>query len=154
MAKTGVCRPSILCSAALVAFAVVPAAAADPTPADASGSKVDVSSHPLMSTIRYAKSRSQYIRDHIRDYSCRLIKRERIEGKLQEHQFARVKVRCERRSGDEVVQPLSVYMQFLAPTRLKDRRVLYIADQNDGQVLVRKGGSILKYLKLRVDSPR
>ena len=42
-------------------------------------------------------------------------------------------------------------MQYLAPSRLKDRRVLYIAGENEGQVLVRKGGSMMKHLKISVD---
>jgi len=107
--------------------------------------------HPLAQTIRYATSHSEYISKNVRDYSCRLIKRERIKGELQAHQFAYMKVRCEHRRDDGSLQPLSVFMQFLAPNTIKDRRVLYIADQNDGKVLVRKGGRLLKTTKLKVD---
>jgi hypothetical protein len=108
-------------------------------------------SHPLTATIRYASSHSDYIRENVRDFSCRLIKRERINGKLQSHQFANVKVLCERQRDDGTAQPLSVFMRFVAPKTIKDRRVLFVADQNDGMVLVRKGGSMMKNLKLKVD---
>jgi hypothetical protein len=111
----------------------------------------DEQTHPLKSTIHYASSHADYIRKNVQDYTCRLIKRERINGELQSHQFANVKVLCERQRDDGTVQALSVFMQFLAPKSIKDRRVLFIADQNDGMLLVRKGGSMMKHLKLRVD---
>ncbi len=107
--------------------------------------------HPLEDTIRYVTSRADYIREHVNDYSCRLVKRERIRGHLQSRQFADMNVRCERRRDDGSTQPLSVFMQFLAPKAIKDRRVLYVADQNEGKVLVRKGGFLAKSLKLKVD---
>ncbi len=107
--------------------------------------------HPLAETVRYATSLSAYIRANVRDYACRLVKRERINGKLQAHQFAHMKVRCEQSYEDGSAQPLSVFMQFVAPKTIKDRRVLYVANQNDGQVLVRKGGSLMKHIKLKVD---
>lgn len=136
----------LLLPAVLAAFLGVSAIAEEP-----SAKTSEVSAHPLLATVRYATSRSVYIRENIRDYSCRLIKRERINGELQEHQFARVKVRCEQRLDDRVVQPTAVFMQFLGPRRIKDRRILYIAGKNDGMVLVRKGGNVMKYLKLTVD---
>ena len=69
--------------------------------------RLDASEHPLKWTLRYARSRADYIRENVRDYSCRLIKRERIDGKLQPHQFAQVKVRCDRRAGVDDAKPLS-----------------------------------------------
>jgi hypothetical protein len=112
---------------------------------------IDAATHPLSWTVRYAKSHSDYIRQTVRDYSCRLIKRERIDGELQEHHFARIIVRCEQLRDGVVTQPMSVFMQFLAPADVRDRRVLYIEGKNSGKVLVRKGGSALKYLRLRID---
>ncbi len=107
--------------------------------------------HPLSWTVKYATSRADYIREKIRDYTCRLIKRENIEGELQEHQFLLVEVRCEQVEDGKVVKPLAVFMQYLAPARLKDRRVLYIEGEHGGKVLVRKGGSALSYLRLSID---
>ena len=111
----------------------------------------EVNPHPLASTIRFGTSHSDFIRKQVRDYSCRLIKRERINGKLQEPQFANLRVRCEHRAEDGTVLPLAVYMDFLAPRSILDRRVLYVADKHDGKVLVRKGGNLMKDLKLKVD---
>ncbi len=111
----------------------------------------EASTHPLSWTLRYATSRSDYIRKNIRDYSCRLIKRERIDGELQKHQFIKVKVRCEQLRGDDVVRPMAVFMEYLAPGNLKGRQVLYIEGQNDGMMDVLKGGRAFKYVKLRID---
>lgn len=107
--------------------------------------------HPLSWTIDYATSRAEYIRRNIRDYTCRLIKRERINGDLQAYQFARVKVRSEQRRDGKVIEPMSVFMQYLAPASIKDRRVLYVDGENDGKVLVRKGGNLMKHVKLTFD---
>ena len=107
--------------------------------------------HPLDSMIRYSSAHADYIRQNVHDYSYRLVKRERLNGKLQAYQFADVLVRCERENEDGSFQPLSVFMQFLAPKEVVDRRVLYVADKNDGKVLVRKGGVLMKHLKLKVD---
>lgn len=109
------------------------------------------SAHPLLWTFRYATARSNYIQKNVSDYSCRLIKRERIDGKLQKHQFIQVKMRCEQRRDGEVVRPMSVFMRYLAPGNLKDRRVLYVDGQNDGMMLVRKGGRAFKFVKIEVD---
>lgn len=107
--------------------------------------------HPLVPTIRFAEERAQYIRNHIRDYTCRLIKRERIDGELQDYQFLQVKVRCEHFDDDNIKQPMAVFMQYLAPGYLKDRRVLYVDGQRNGQLLVRKGGRALSSLTLHVN---
>ena len=107
--------------------------------------------HPLSDMVRFAKERYDHIREHVRDYSCKLVKRERIDGQLQSYQFAQVKVRCEQIEEGQVRQPLAVYMQYLGPGNLKDRRVLFIEGENGGKMLVRKGGRALRYLKLSID---
>lgn len=108
-------------------------------------------SHPLAWTLRYSRSRAEYIRENVRDYSCRLIKRERIGGELQKHQFIQVKMRCEQKGEDDVVRPMAVFMQYLAPGSIKGRKVLYVDGQNDGMMEVVKGGRAFKYVKLEID---
>lgn len=107
--------------------------------------------HPLAPIVRYAASHAVYIRENVRDFSCQIIRRERVNGKLQERQFANMQVRCEQQHDDGWAKPLAVFMQFVAPRTIIDRRVLYIAGQNDGKVLVRKGGKLMKHMKLKVD---
>jgi len=144
------CSFRVFCASALVlmtmtlsrfALAEEPASAAEP----------DTATHPLASILRYANSQSDYIREHVRDYSCLIVKRERIHGELQQYHYLRAKVRCGKRHEDPLVEPMAVFLQYLAPSQVKDRRVLYIEGKNDGMMLVRKGGSIMKYLQLTID---
>ncbi len=108
--------------------------------------------HPLQRTVDYARSRVDYIRSHVRDYTCQLVKRERIDGRLQPYQLATVKVRCERQREGRVVHPMAVLMQFKAPKSLKGRTVLFVDGQNEGMALVRKGGrGAFKNVELKID---
>ena len=107
--------------------------------------------HPLAPTIRFAEERCEFIRKNIRDYSCRLIKRERIDGELQDYQFLQMKVRCELVGDENVAQPMAVFMRYLGPDSLKDRRVLYVDGQRNGQMLVRKGGRALRTLVVHIN---
>ncbi len=146
MASHRLCLRAALMSTLIICGLVYSAAADDSsTTIEAAGT------HPLAWTFSYAKARSDYIQEHIRDYSCRLIKRERINGELQPHQFIEVSMRCEQRIDGDLVHPMAVFMQYLAPGTVKDRRVLYVEGQNDGKMLVRKGGRLLKYAKIEVD---
>lgn len=102
--------------------------------------------HPLDWVLQYAQEQRRLIRDSIQDYSCRLLKRERIDGQLQPMQYLSVQVRS---ASD--ASPLSVFMEYLAPRDLQGRRLLFVQGQHQGKVLVRKGGPSLPYIRLRVD---
>ncbi len=106
--------------------------------------------HPLNPLVRFANERSEYIRKNIRDYSCMLVKRERIAGDLQAYQFVQVKVRCAHVNEDNVEQSMAVFMRYLAPGHLKDRRVLYEDGQRNGSMFVRKGGLSFRSLKIHI----
>jgi len=67
------------------------------------------------------------------DYSATVVKRERINGKLREHEFMFVKIRH---------KPFSVYMQFLAPSKLKGQEVIYVEGENDGKMLAHGAGML------------
>ena len=112
----------------------------------------DVSpAHPLTSVIEYARKEQAYLRQTVRDFKCQLVKRERIEGFLQDYQYIDLAVREEVRDDDRIVSPLSIYMQFLAPARVAGRRVLYIDGRNDGKMLVRNGGKHFDYVVAKID---
>ncbi|HEX4131245.1 MAG TPA: DUF1571 domain-containing protein [Pirellulales bacterium] len=86
--------------------------------------------HPLAPAMRWAKGQVTII-DKIDDYSATLVKRERIDGTLGEHEYMFVKVRH---------RPFSVYMYFLAPTKVKGQECLYIEGGNDGNMLAHPNG--------------
>lgn len=96
-------------------------------------------------------SRLQYLMDYateaqarmtrdVADYTCTLVKRERVEGRLTNYQFMNMKVRHERLADGQVAVPFSVYLQFLGPDKLKGREVLYVANQFNGDLIARRGG--------------
>jgi hypothetical protein len=145
------CLRSAFVIAFVISSPVSFAVANEPVVVNRATASGEEQAHPLYWTFRYARARSDYIQKHVRDYSCRLIKRERINGELQDHQFINVQMRCEQKRDGQVEQPMAVYMQFLAPKIFKDRRILYVEGQNDGNMLVRKGGRSMKYLRLEFD---
>jgi hypothetical protein len=83
------------------------------------------SDHPFAPAVKRAKA-SLAAMAAIKDYSAVMVKQERINGKLNEMEFMHAKIRNE---------PFSVYLRFLAPKNVRDREVIYIAGQNDGNLI-------------------
>ena len=57
-------------------------------------------SHPLTPALNLARQRIAYIRENVRDFTCVLVKRERINGQLRAYEYLATKVRREQRQGD------------------------------------------------------
>ncbi len=117
-------------------------------------SRGGVSSPPensLEGVIDYARREQAYLSATLEDFTCRLVKRERIDGILEEPQFIDMRVREEHRANGRVVQPLSIYLRFLAPANVAGRKVLYVAGQNDGKMLVRNGGRHFDYVLAKIE---
>jgi len=109
------------------------------------------SAHPLARVLKFAHDERAYLKRTVRDFTCRVVKRERIDGDLQDHQYIDLSVREEGREGGRVIQPLSVLLEFLGPSDVEGRRVLYVAGRNDDRLLVRKGGRRFGYVVIDVD---
>ena len=73
------------------------------------------------------------LRSNITDYSCTVVKRERIGGELQPHEYMFAKIRHE---------PFSVYLYFLAPESVKGQEVIYSDGKNDGNMLAHAGSGV------------
>jgi Protein of unknown function (DUF1571) len=86
--------------------------------------------HPLMPAIRMAYSGLDTINHNIHDYTCTMIKRERVDGQLKDPEYMFCKVRN---------QPFSVYMYFLKPNNETGREVMYVAGQNEGKLQAHEG---------------
>ena len=84
--------------------------------------------HPLSPVLRWAKLNLPAI-ENLKDYSATLVRRERIHGKLSGYEFLSIKIRH---------APFSVYAYFQAPAAVKGQEVLYIAGQNQGNILAHK----------------
>ena len=92
-----------------------------------------VGQHPLEPALELAQRGLSQLRSTIKDYSCTVVKRERIDGKLGEHQYLFAKIRHE---------PFSVYLYFLAPEDVKGQEVIYVEGRNDGNMLAHAGSGV------------
>jgi hypothetical protein len=100
----------------------------EPAPAETSQDQPD--EHPLIPAIRYAKAGMAEIDAHIQDYSCTLIKRERMGRKLGPHEYIFTKVRH---------RPFSVYMYFLGPKNVQGRECIYVEGKNENKLIAHEG---------------
>jgi hypothetical protein len=90
----------------------------------------DPNEHPLAPIIRWADDALLQAQG-LQDYTCTFIKRERVDGRLQEQEVMYAKVRH---------QPYSVYLQFLAPSDKKGQEALYVEGRNQGRLLAHPVG--------------
>ncbi len=111
----------------------------EPAPASAPASPMD---EPLR-LIHEARRAYQ----DVRDYTCLLIKRERIGGVLPPESVIEMKVRT---------QPFSVYLHWLQPRAEAGQEVCYVAGRNDGRMRVRLKGMLgaVGFVSLDPNDPR
>src|SRR5262249_19344032 len=67
----------------------------------------------------------------VTDYTCTLVKQERIRGQMQPENVIAMKVRN---------QPYSVYMYWHAPKNFAGQEVCYVAGRNNGMMRVHSAG--------------
>lgn len=100
--------------------------------------------HKLLPAVRWAKLCMDNMAK-IQDYSAKMVKRERIDGTLSDYEYLYVKVRH---------QPFSVYLSFIGPARVKGQEAIYVAGQNNGNLLGHANGmrKIFGTVSLKPDS--
>ncbi|MHB0959194.1 MAG: DUF1571 domain-containing protein [Pirellulaceae bacterium] len=105
--------------------------------------------------LNFAREAATRIDNEIRDYTCILIKRERVDGEMGSYQYMHAKIRHAKKEGDNLVVPFSVLLTFLKPERMAGREVLFIENQNQGDLIARRGGrrSPNMTVQLPPDSP-
>jgi hypothetical protein len=83
----------------------------------------------------------------VQDYSCRLVKRERIDGRLQPQNTMLMNVRT---------RPFSVYFRWQEPGPLAGQEVCYVAGRNGGNMRVRPRGLLgaVGFVNLDPNDPR
>ena len=89
--------------------------------------------HPLQPALELAQKGIGQLRGTMQDYSATMVKRERIDGKLGDHEYMFAKVRHE---------PFSVYLYFLAPDAVKGQEVLWVDGRNEGNMLAHAGSGV------------
>lgn len=106
--------------------------------------------HPLAPALLFAVKHHQHIEENVRDFSCILVKRERINGRLRPYEYLQTKVRREQTNDGTVIVPFAAYAEYLAPRKVRGRRVLYVDGQNDNKLVVRNGGQRFNYVTVRI----
>ena len=96
--------------------------------------------HALDPAMEVANRALKIIDVNIRDYTCIMVKREQVNGQLQDHEYMFCKIRNEQADHGKVVIPFSVYLKFLKPSHVKGREVIYVSDRNNGKMTAHEGG--------------
>ena len=107
--------------------------------------------HPLAPALLFAAQHQQGIDEQVQDFACILVKRERIDGQLRDYEYLRTKFRRQVERQGTIVKPFAAYTEFLAPAKVRGRKVLYVAGENGGKMLVRNGGTRFSYMTLKLD---
>lgn len=96
--------------------------------------------HPLDRALDIARAGLKGCRANVDDYTALLVKRERVGSTLGSHEYMAAKVRNRKVSGGKIVQPLSVYLNFLKPSSVKGREVIYVEGANGNNMIAHEGG--------------
>jgi len=96
--------------------------------------------HSLDPAIAIAHQGLAIVQENIQDYTAKLIKRERIEETLGEHEYMFIKVRNRKLDNGNIAVPFSVYVAFLKPVAVKGREVVFVENKNQGKFFVHEGG--------------
>ena len=100
-------------------------AGAEPANGSRQADQPQAGEHPLEPALQIAYTALDQIRANIKDYSATLVKRERVNGKLLDHEYMFLKVRHE---------PFSVYTYFLTPDKKKGQEAIYVKGWNNNQI--------------------
>jgi hypothetical protein len=103
-------------------------------------------SHPLDEPLRLL-GRAQQAFAGVRDYSCTMIKQERINGALSPVHVITAMIRN---------QPFSVYMRWHQPRACVGQEVCYVAGKNNGQMRAKSSGLLgtVGFVSIDPDDPR
>ncbi len=109
-------------------------------------SRPDAGAHPLDPALQIAYACLQHVRASIDDYTAIMIKRERIGNTLGDYEFMGIKVRNRKHENGLLKIPFSVYLTFLKPASVKGREVIYVENENNGNIIAHEGGMRGRFL--------
>jgi hypothetical protein len=148
-------RLALSVAVALLTLAARPGAWAEEPPADPSrlhepvyrvSAKQDSApmaledTHPLDPALDMAREGLEHIQANIRDYTCVVVKRERVNGQVGDEEYMYAKVRNAKIRDGQVQVPFSVYLRFVKPKRIAGREVIYVAGENNDKLIAHEGG--------------
>jgi hypothetical protein len=82
--------------------------------------------HPLIPALKIAYRSHEYLSKQVRDYSCRIVLQERIEGRLRPVQHIDAKARHRWEQDGQLVHPRAVYLHYVAPQTAAGGLVLWV----------------------------
>ena len=101
---------------------------------------------PLDRALDIARRGLASCQSNVVDYTSLMVIRERVDGELGPHTYIAAKIRNRKVVNGRVVTPLSVYLNFLRPSSIKGREVIYVEGKNDGKIIAHEGGFKGRYL--------
>ena len=122
---------AFLIDASLVFALMVAHEAPAQTPEPPAANTPATAEHPLMPALRIANDSLAHLEKNVRDYSCTMVKRERVDGKLGEPEYIFMKIRHE---------PFSVYTYFLKPDSSRGQEAIYVEGKNNNKLLAHSTG--------------
>ena len=96
--------------------------------------------HPLDPAMVMARKSLGKIKDDVRDYTCTIIRRERVNGALLDAESISCKIREPHVDDDGNAVPFSVYMKFRKPRAVAGREVIFVDGENNGKLIAHEGG--------------
>jgi hypothetical protein len=112
---------------------VPPADTLEPIPPPRPVAKVSGSTSPVNAELAFpqmlADARSAYSK--VRDYTCHLVRQEKINGKLQPEQTCELRVRT---------QPFSVNLRVMAPKEVSGQETSYLSSKSTSKVRFKAAG--------------
>lgn len=123
--------------------------------ANASLTPASANAHPLDPALKIAYEGLERIRTHVADYSCTLVKQERVDGVLNPEEYMYAEIRNRKQVEDKLATPFGVYLHFLKPTSVKGREVIWVEGANSGKMVAHEGGNLrlVPSIWLRPDGP-
>jgi hypothetical protein len=96
--------------------------------------------HPLDAALDLARKALERL-DDVTDYTAVLIKQERLSGRLgPEVQMAMKFHQSPPAAAQGEAGPRSIYLNFLEPSGVRGREVIWVEDRNDGKIVAHEGG--------------
>ncbi len=110
---------------------------------------IESAKHPLIPLLEVARAGIIAIERGVQDYSATIIKRERVNGKLQNEQQVFCKIRHARVSPDGCT-PFSAYTRFLRPKSIEGQEAIWVEGCNEGKLIAHTTG-LLNVIPFRLE---
>lgn len=112
--------------------------------------------HPLDPVLDLAHASLKSIQAGVEDYRTRMVKRERIRGRLGDESIMQVKFRVAHDQSDQMAEAkrghgrTQVYLRFESPSNIQGREVIWIEGRNDDKMIAHEAG-LLNLIRTELD---